>query len=90
MNRTVGTVPDESIIAKPAAKIEDQRGRRDSMIAVMREKFANEKQVEVRVREEDGSQFVQINGFSYRIFPSDEYQKVPESVAAQLRLRGVI
>lgn len=90
MSRTVATIPDDQIIAKPPAKVADQRARRDSMIAQMREKFRNEPQVKVRIRPEDGSQFVQINGYSYRIFPSEDYQEVPESIAAELRNRGVI
>lgn len=87
---TVGRVPDDQIIAKPAAKVESERPRRDSMIAVMREKFANEPTEKVRIREEDGSQFIQINGYSYRIYPTPEYQDVPKSIADELRNRGVI
>ena len=87
---TVGRIPDDQIIAKPAAKVTDQAQRRQNMIGIMREKFANEPQEKVRIREEDGSQFVQINGYSMRIYPSAEYVKVPKSVADELRNRGVI
>lgn len=86
----VGRIPDEDIIAKPPAKVEDQRGRRQNMIAMMKEKLDNEPTEKVRIREEDGSQFVSFNGYSYRIFPSENYVEVPRSVADELRSRGVI
>ena len=91
MNRTVETVPDSQIIAKPPAKVgtSDQK-KRMNLTARMKQKFDNEPTEKVRIREEDGSQFVQVNGYSYRIFPSEDYVEVPRTVAAILRERKVI
>lgn len=81
-------VPVEVIAAKPqpAAQISAlQKSRTDKM----REYFKNRPKEKIRIRASDGEQWVQINGYAFRIQAGSEVS-VPEDVADLLRLKGVL
>lgn len=79
----VGSAPAPTSKATAAA-IESQQ----SMLNIMRDKFAVEKRVPVKVHN-DGPVFVQVNGYSFLI-RENERVEVPESVAAILDEAGYI
>lgn len=90
MERKVETVPDSQIIAKPAADVgaADHIAQHNRFKAMER-RFAEMPRETVRIREEDGSQFVQINTYSFSIGVGTPV-KVPVQVADMLREKGVI
>ena len=81
-------VPVEVISAKPqpAAQISSlQKSRTDKM----REYFKNRPKEKIRIRPSDGEQWVQINGYAFRIQAGAEVS-VPVDVADLLRMKGVL
>ena len=54
----------------------------------MKAHFAAQKKVRVRIRPEDGEQWVQINGYTFLIQPGD-WVRVPEQVYEALVAKGV-
>jgi hypothetical protein len=63
---------------------------RMSMLTVMREKFAVEKRVRVKVKSHNAQPVpVQVNGYTFLIQP-DKWVEVPESVADLLDQAGYI
>ena len=61
---------------------------RESEVQRMKAHFAAQKKVKVRIRPEDGEQWVQINGYTFLIQPG-EWVKVPEQVYEALVNKGV-
>jgi outer membrane lipoprotein SlyB len=55
----------------------------------MRKHFENQEKVEIKIRKEDGEQFVQVNGYSFAIAAGIPV-KVPKQVAQILRDAGII
>lgn len=81
-------VPAEVIAAKPqpAAQVNAlQKSRTDKM----REYFKNRPKEKIRIRPSDGEQWVQINGYAFRIQAGAEVS-VPTDVADLLRIKGVL
>lgn len=60
-----------------------------SRVEKMRQYFANQPKEKIRIRPSDGEQWVQINGYAFRIQAGEEV-KVPVDVADLLREAGVI
>ncbi len=84
-------IADSEIIARPAKKIGSaDRKRRANILEKTKAHLDSQPKVKVRIRPEDGSQWVQINGYAYRIAASGDYVKVPQQVAEMLRTKGVI
>lgn len=61
---------------------------RDSEMQRMKEHFAAQKKVRVRIRPEDGEQWVEVNGYTFLIQPG-EWVKVPEQIHEMLVDKGV-
>ena len=61
---------------------------RESEAQRMKEHFAAQKKVKVRIRPEDGEQWVQVNGYTFLIQPG-EWVKVPEQIYEMLVEKGV-
>lgn len=81
----------EVIAAEPAAdydEIED-RAEHDSMLNRMRQYFAVQPRVRVRVPKEKGNVPVQINGYTFLI-AAGEYVEVPRDVADALEAGNYI
>ena len=74
-------------VAEPAAKAGAEAARM-SMLNVMRDKYAKERRVPVKVHS-DGPVQVQVNGYSFLI-QNDVKVEVPESVAELLDEAGYI
>ncbi len=74
-----------SVKESPPAGVMQQEGR----VARMREYFKNRPKEKIRIRPEDGEQWVQINGYAFRIQAGQDV-KVPVDVADTLREAGVI
>ena len=60
-----------------------------SRVDRMREYFKNQPKEKIRIRPDDGEQWVQINGYAFRIQAGKEV-KVPKDVADTLRDAGVL
>lgn len=72
---------DEVIVAAPTVPdVAAEAKAHQSMIDTMRDHFAAQPKRRIRVQEE---QFVQVNGYSFRILPG-EFVQVPEQVAQML------
>jgi hypothetical protein len=83
---TVKTEPE--VIAAPPTQpkpFEAQQKR----IEVMKEYFANQKKVEIRIRKELGEQWVQINSYAFRIQAGEDVM-VPVDVARLLKDADII
>ena len=61
---------------------------KDSEVQRMKEHFAAQKKVRVRIRPEDGEQWCQVNGYTFLIQPGD-WVKVPEQIYEMLVDKGV-
>lgn len=75
-------------VVEPKADPVITRAAQDSLIDVMRKKFAAEPRVRVKVKN-DGPVPVQVNGYSFLI-RENVWVEVPESVAAILDEAGYI
>lgn len=60
-----------------------------SRVERMRQYFANRPKEKIRIRPSDGEQWVQINGYAFRIQAGEEVT-VPKDVADLLREAGVL
>ena len=70
--------------SQPAGFVEQE-----SRVARMREYFKNRPKEKIRIRPDEGEQWVQINGYAFRIQAGQDV-KVPVDVADTLREAGVI
>jgi len=61
----------------------------ESRMARMKEYFKNQPKEKIRIRPDDGEQWVQINSYAFRIQAGQEV-KVPKDVADTLREAGVL
>ena len=82
--------PAVEVVAPAPAPSDALPGEKDreSMLAIMRKKFAAEKRVTVRLRN-DGDVFVQVNGYSFLIKPNVKVD-VPESLIPLLEEAGYL
>ena len=78
-------VPAEVVVREAAPSDEVAR---QNMLGIMREKFANEARVPVKLRN-DGDVFVSINGYSFLIKPNVKVM-VPESLVQHLEDAGYL
>ncbi len=86
----VAPASEEKIVGNaPVEDVGEDNRRRDSMIAVMREHFAGQPKEKIKIRKEDGEQFVQVNGYGFQI-QSGVYVEVPQQVAEILRDADII
>lgn len=74
--------PVEVISAPPAPSVEEteERAQHESMLNVMRDYFAAQPKVRIRVPKEKGNVPVQVNGYTFLI-AAGEYVEVPRDVA---------
>ena len=83
------SIAPEEIAAAPQVSrpvgVTDQVNR----VERMRKYFANQKKEKIRIRPQEGEQWVQINGYAFRIQAGEEV-KVPVDVADLLREADVI
>ena len=61
---------------------------KDSEVKRMEAHFKAQKKVKVRIRPEDGEQWVQVNGYTFLIQPG-EWVRVPEQIYDMLVEKGV-
>lgn len=73
---------------KPRPSHIDVRGNKESEVKKMEAHFAAQKKVRVRIRPEDGEQWVEVNGYSFLIQPG-EWVRVPEQIYDMLVEKGV-
>lgn len=73
--------------AEPPEPVPGEKARK-SMLATMRDKYAKEKRVTVKLRH-DGDVFIQVNGYSFLIKPNVRVE-VPESLVPHLEDAGYI
>lgn len=86
--RGATTTPDvPASVATPEVVSASEEAQR-SLLNVMRDKFAAEKRVPVKIRN-DGDVFVQVQGYSFLIKPNVKVE-VPESLVPILEEAGYI
>lgn len=81
--------PTEKVGVKPAEKQSTPAMMQQKRIDRMADYFANRPKETIRIRPEDGDQWVQINGYAFQIQAGVKV-KVPVDVADMLRDADVI
>lgn len=76
-------------IATPDINQVSDRARHSSRIAKMKEYFDKQPRENIKIRKDDGEQFVQVNGYSFQIQPG-VVVPVPRDVANILRAADII
>ena len=88
MTKGANSTPEIPAEVKAAEAVSDSEEAQRSMLNVMADKFAREKRVPVKVRN-DGDVFVQVNGYSFLIKPNAKVE-VPESIVPLLEDAGYL
>ena len=89
MSKTPNTIAPEEIAAEPKVSPPVGAMAQASRVERMRQYFANRPKEKIRIRPSDGEQWVQINGYAFRIQAGEEVT-VPKDVADLLRDAGVL
>lgn len=74
--------PETPAAPEPTVNKVEALARHDSLLDIMKKKFATEERVEVKVRAESDV-FVQVNGYSFIIKPNEKV-RVPKSIQVLL------
>jgi len=85
----IDAIAPEEIVAKPRTSPPVGVMEQSSRVARMREYFKNQPKEKIRIRPDEGEQWVQINGYAFRIQAGEDVY-VPEDVANILRDAAVI
>ncbi len=83
------SIAPEEVSSPPVASAPAGLMQQESRVSRMREYFKNRPKEKIRIRPEDGEQWVQINGYAFRIQAGQDV-KVPVDVADTLREAGVL
>jgi hypothetical protein len=82
-------IAPEEITAAPRVSRPVGASEQVSRVEKMREYFANRPKEKIRIRASEGEQWVQINGYAFRIQAGEDVE-VPVDVASILREAGII
>lgn len=88
MTKGANSTPEIPAEVKVAEAVSDSEEAQRSMLNIMADKFASEKRVSVKVRN-DGDVFLQVNGYSFLIKPNVKVE-VPESIVPLLEDAGYL